>query len=714
MKKTLKLFSIALAALMLVSALPLTAFATEGAADDVAEKNLFTTNYDTVVNDENLILSIDNLADATNAVANDYKVTGTNFGGTVPVGDDVCDPSASAGWKYAAYETNIPLSEKSQYTITFRAKSNVANSSWMLAFADVDSADGAGRDACTQGVNLTDKYSNVAFRMSPGTSYDGKFVYHGLANLGEYHDYTISINGTDIIFMIDGGYVTTFSVATPTSDHISYTGEEPFVSDTLALGALMRTTTTATETKTTEDGTTVYPLMSFQNIRVYNGAVTRTMNEVEDGTLLFSMDSATSENIHTFESQFSDVKARATGRLMSPNYYNAETNKIIFSGGSAPGRNLSSVWTNVPLTAQSKYTIEFKIKQLTVNCMQNAGICWAVRHDGNDYGMVLTQASQHYNINAGGYAGAVMLPGNSSPTETLNAPVDAEGFTTVRVDINGANATTYIDGKVIKSYNFTYAPGTDNLIMTTSFKISNVGYTEDMTGTVDVGEVKDVKVYAGNVGSKVDVTFEKADGTAISATKVAPLATPAFPEYTPAEGNTVVWKVKGTDTVATPNEYVVNGDVTLVAYEYHTAEVKYFGVQQSLATEDGKCQLRVLATLKGLDADNAGFDIEAKYMDGETLVERTDLGSYVTVVYDKINATENNTVRTVDAEENGGNYIMGLVINGVPVDAGQIDFYIKAFVTIDGEKVYSDTDYRTVSLVDGQLTKDATLLGAAQ
>ena len=140
MKKTLKLFSIALAALMLVSALPLTAFATEGAADDVAEKNLFTTNYDTVVNDENLILSIDNLADATNAVANDYKVTGTNFGGTVPVGDDVCDPSASAGWKYAAYETNIPLSEKSQYTITFRAKSNVANSSWMLAFADVDSA----------------------------------------------------------------------------------------------------------------------------------------------------------------------------------------------------------------------------------------------------------------------------------------------------------------------------------------------------------------------------------------------------------------------------------------------------------------------------------------------------------------------------------------------------------------------------------------------
>ena len=478
MKLILRPVSIILALLMLASVMSFTALAEETDTDAPAQSE------DDTANEESLILSLDNLADTTNAVANDYKVTGTNFGGTVPVGDAVCDPNSAAGWKYGVYHTNIPLRVDSKYTVTFEAKLDVTCSNVLLAFANADKGTGSRANASAQGIRLNATNASVSYRMEGGSTYDGQSVSHGITNLREYHKYTVIIDGTDIIFMVDGNYIATFSVANPENiaSHVNHVGGKPFVGDTLTLGALARPTVEATDTATAEDGTTVYPLMSFKNIKIYDEVV-----------------------------------------------------------GLEP----------------------------------------------------------------------------------------------------------------------------------------------------------------------VEITFENGDGSVISTVLVGKGQRYSFPEVAEKANRTLVWKQKGYNVVLEPTmRFVAQKTSTFVAYQYHNADVKVFGVQKSVDTVDGKCKLRFLATIQDLSAENAGFEIIARYT--EDGVEKTkDLSSGVSKVYTSVNANEDGTIRSVSAAENGGTYIMAYAVNNVPT-GGQIDFSYRAYVTVNGEKIYSSKNPSKVTLVDGEIVAHFT------
>ncbi|MBQ4152754.1 MAG: hypothetical protein IJD11_00230, partial [Oscillospiraceae bacterium] len=103
-----------------------------------------------------------------------------------------------------------------------------------------------------------------------------------------------------------------------------------------------------------------------------------------------------------------------------------------------------------------------------------------------------------------------------------------------------------------------------------------------------------------------------------------------------------------------------------------------------------------------------GFEVTAKYLEGGVVKEKTWVVK-TTRVYSKINATENGTVVSVTAAELGGVYLCALSIDDVPTNIGQIDFYVKSYVVINGEKVYSKQ--ATATIENGAPNQEATLLG---
>ena len=56
---------------------------------------------------------------------------------------------------------------------------------------------------------------------------------------------------------------------------------------------------------------------------------------------------------------------------------------------------------------------------------------------------------------------------------------------------------------------------------------------------------------------------------------------------------------------------------------------------------------------------------------------------------------------------------MALSVDGVPVETDkQIDFYVKSYIVVNGQKIYSEE--KSVSIVGGEYKSDATLLTSAQ
>ena len=110
MKKYLKITSVALAVLMLVLALPLTAMA----------KTL------TVKGNWQPIIKLDNLADTTNELNSEYTVNNTiGYKGNAKLsedGDKVLRTNANGTyWAYSVV-TNIVLDTSSEYRISFKAQ----------------------------------------------------------------------------------------------------------------------------------------------------------------------------------------------------------------------------------------------------------------------------------------------------------------------------------------------------------------------------------------------------------------------------------------------------------------------------------------------------------------------------------------------------------------------------------------------------------------
>ena len=125
---------------------------------------------------------------------------------------------------------------------------------------------------------------------------------------------------------------------------------------------------------------------------------------------------------------------------------------------------------------------------------------------------------------------------------------------------------------------------------------------------------------------------------------------------------------------------------------------------------EGKQSVRFLATLNSLQGTEVGFEVNAVYKDTDGTVRAREAWNVTsTAVYTHIKAkSPSGTVSDVTAEELGGTYLAALAVNGVP-NYEQVDFYVKAYVVVDGEKLYSGDETR-FTLRSGEAAMSAPAL----
>ena len=125
---------------------------------------------------------------------------------------------------------------------------------------------------------------------------------------------------------------------------------------------------------------------------------------------------------------------------------------------------------------------------------------------------------------------------------------------------------------------------------------------------------------------------------------------------------------------------------------------------------EGKQSVRFLATLNSLQGTEVGFEVNAVYKDTDGTVKAREAWNVIsTTVYTSIKAkSPSGTVSDVTAQELGGTYLIALAVNGVP-NYEQVDFYVKAYVVVDGEKLYSGDETR-FTLQGGEAAMSAPAL----
>ncbi len=127
------------------------------------------------------------------------------------------------------------------------------------------------------------------------------------------------------------------------------------------------------------------------------------------------------------------------------------------------------------------------------------------------------------------------------------------------------------------------------------------------------------------------------------------------------------------------------------------------GVQQALvAEEDGTKNIRLVAGLDTLNAEEFGFEAVRVIDNGE---EKTATVSGGTFVYKAIKAVENGQEVEVKAADMGTAYFACLVISGTPV-TGTVTYTVRSFVVRDGAKVWGTAMQFTV--VDGVLSENVS------
>ncbi|MBQ8213027.1 MAG: hypothetical protein IJZ80_03375 [Clostridia bacterium] len=648
-----------------------------------------------------LLLDIDNLADNTNAVANStYSYTSGNaqiqYDKEYVDGDTLRVSEGLGGGQWASFvgHTNLPLTATSKYIITFDAK--------MIADFNyggfVFSAPGAKGDVTanntTYGVYLG--YREQQAYLAPGmkwweeVSSSNQISYGSSVNVKELQSYIITIDGFSVTFYINSQKI---GVMTLPSDYYG-------LNDCLALGVRSRCDTSEANQAFAE----------MKNIKVYSGELQYTnVNNYRDGDVLLKVPTVMSTEGCTTD--FEDVTVSKPVR--NQNALNGEIANALYPDPSlkdteyADGNEWmwAGVQTTLPLDADSKYTIDFYMKKEQT---ANIGFCitgeWWRESQGfylydNSFTTVAEYSSNYYSS-------------GMSFSNIWTAYSDNDGFTRFTMEIDGYKWTLYIGGVYAGSVTIGATEKFPNVYAENKLSLAVKVYSDAISNwdlTKPIVYVKDITVYGGNVATNKNIQFVK-DGTVLKHVYAqTDDVIEAFPEVDVNENETAVWFYKGTNIVATA-PYTVHNDATLEVRIFDNSYSKVVAMQHTEATNANTQSVRFIATLQSLQGSEAGFEVTAKYLEGGVLKEKTWVVK-ATHVYSKINATENGTVVAVTAAELGGTYLCALSVDDVPTNIGQVDFYVKSYVVINGEKVYSEEAIGTI--VNGVADTEAAPLTQA-
>lgn len=613
-----------------------------------------------------LLLDIDNLADTTNAAPG--TATYTNESPLTRTGDEVVNgnvvSASSTDWPTYVGHTNIPLADDSVYTISYRMKVTAtpvgSNLIGGFVFADAGSV---WKTSCIyfgQG-----EYPGTTAYLCTGGLWTSESEeanrYTVDVDITEAHDYIIAINGLSVGFYIDNVFIGNMTLKA------GYGG----TNGCIALGAQFRANGNLAE---------------ISNIKVYSGLPQYSPNpNYQDGDVLVRVPDVIEATGWT--SDFEDL----TVSQVADGFQNAKKGEMadaIYPADhydSASDDLYKGVTTNLPLNENTKYTVEFYMKKYQA---ANIGFCvtagsWRYSQGVYFYNHSFTTIAQ-YSSNY--YSDAISFE------NIWTAYADNDGYTRFTIEINGYQWKVYIGGVEAGTFNIntngkhneTYQNYSNTLGLALKIKSDEI----DTWNLADpVVSLKNVTVYAGNVATNKSIQFVK-DGIVLDHQyQQANNVIDAFPAIAVGENETAVWFYKGTNVVVTA-PYTVHHDATLEARVVDKSLSKVAGMQNTEAAENAQ-SVRFIATIHSLEASAAGFEINAKYLE-ETVLKEKNWDALTSYVYSTINATENGTVKTVSAGELGGTYLFVISVDDVPTNIGQIDFYVRSYVVVNGEKVYSE------------------------
>lgn len=690
-----KVLALAVAVLMAAASLPLAVFAEADAssADDGAKKPITVVEPGENNLDElELLLSMDDLTGAnlwTKDETVTYEVSSYNQGETVvkdgAVYTEYEGTVSSANWMGYAGDTNLPLDDQSQYTIQFTAQlTDAAAGTTHLAFSFTNpgALNGQTDNHTMQGIYFGDTlnqyiYASSGMKWQNATSVPGSEISNTL-DLTRETEYILAIDGPIVHFYANGVHIGDFDFSKDT-EYGAYSG------DFLALGIRARAKLTDLE----------QPFLLARDYKVYSGVYEGSATERfnwEEGDLLLHMDTL---NVGA-ESTDYDI---TLNQITPQNTTSGELADGMYSTLATPGKvwGTYGVTTNLPLSDTSKYTIEYYAKRPSAI---NTSMTYSYGANNNAQGLYVYSESfttvHGYTTNAYGSGDGTSFSG----IWTNTGYQDADGYTRFCVEIDGTKATLYVGGVLAGSYDFSEpAAGED---VTEGYVSSNLSLVfKTYIGLAENGQllcqVKNVSVYAGNIMSRRNVSFEYNGETLSTGYYEEGDVIESFPDVEAPEGKQIVWYLKGTNTVVQP-PYTVLTDAVICARAVDTEDAALVAVQKT-DPADNAVALRFIGSVNSLKGEKVGFELTAVYTaDG---VERTlSWDRSATMVYTSILAEENGSVRSVTAAELGGVYLYALVLENVPVNAGDIVFTVRPYRVIDGEKDYGVE--KTVTLSGGE------------
>ncbi len=618
---------------------------------------------------------------------------------------------AGGMWYNWGGQTTIPLDTTSQYTIEFDMRKDFEKLNAGFAWSYTANNNGQGIYLYPNSVTTYYGYTTDSYRRADGTTDTStnrpEFpnLWTACADEEGFTRFTVEIDGMMATVYVGGIKVVTYNFA----DNSNASAKNTWQAN-LALAAKGRC---HDESEAKTAGT---KLVSMKNISVYYGLKIQNRAPVE-GEQILHMDNLAGDGL---QSDFGYTYKRNGAQNVNLAADEGDVNEGIYGVADTNGGKAWYLYggqTSIPLDENSKYTIEFYMRKDFASL--NAGFVWSFTANNNAQGLYYypNSLTTYHGYEIGCYHKQDGGTGTYSCTNLWTAYADKDGYTRFTIEIDGYMATAYVGGKAIGTYNYDDPSSTKVNAKWNSSTLSLAAKGKRFPEVPEFEEngrlvsVKDINVYYGNVAQNSHVSFLYGD-TTLTTQSYAPGSVietfPTVPDITLESGQTLFWFYKHTNVlVQTP--YTVLGDATLEARICDKNSIRVAAAQYTEANADTKTQsVRFIATLFSLDAESAGFRIEAKYMENGVLKTKTWIRESTTV-YSEIKARQTSgTVESVTAEELSGLYLLALSVDDVPTDAGQIDFYVTGFVVVNGETVESEV--KTFTMVEGVYDADAGLM----
>lgn len=707
-----KLTALVIAALMLVSVVPMTALAAP-------------TGYQS----GDKVLYLPSMSASDPGIVNPYGVTVSAPTANLNMKLDESDPTklmvtnnpSGAGGAGVGLVTDLPLDTTSQYTIEYYAKLNAStamifglcqNPAYPIEGANlIIPADGSS--VCTHSKWWANGWNNA------NGSRWGKTMN---TNVWETRDNAEGF--VRFVLTIDKGWITLSIGGTPITTkwnlnskyNNNFVNMSSFKYKTLCLEAGI----------SDDSGTFAWPAvgacaLEVKDISIYSGIVEIAPKEYKDGDLLLELPSLNADKVtgNNF-----DISIRNTADADGTRDAGDSTKILAKSTATTGGVGL---YTNLPLSSDSAYTVEYYAKVTDASKGMGVFLGFTGNQNWVTYGanMYAYATGKTVNMASKYEANCFFKEGSEDDRYGVNTSyniwdrADENGFVKFVLTFDGRYMTLSVDGSNIGvRYDLTrvesgkhsrgVVPSFDDLTKGTlciGAGFSSADSTASVAADDCVVQIKDISIYAG-----VRTEVELRDSTGKTLSKESTFASDGVTvsEFPAIESEKQVVWFNANNGYAASSGITYNRDTVLVAEEKALDFSDIVGVQLGQA-ESGRQDIRLIGGLYNLEGENVGFDVLIKYKDAEGNIKEDKHRVTGTYVYNSLNATVDGEIKNCTASSLGAYYLFALVIEDIPTGEGvQLDFTVAAFRTVDGQRVYSEIS--EFSVVNGAVSTTAAPL----